>query len=139
MAGMILPVQVAINALLRNHVGQAMQATFVSFAIGTFAALGVCVFYRHPLPTMSSLSNTSWWMWTGGIFGVFYVWATIFTAPKIGTSLAFSLIITGQMLAAILLDHFGAFGLEKMPISLTRIIGAILIVSGVILVASTKR
>jgi transporter family-2 protein len=87
-----------------------MQVTFISYLVGTLASLGVCVFAQYPLPTLPSLSQTSWWMWIGGSLGTLYVWSTIFATPKIGAALALGLTIAGQMLAALFLDHYGALG-----------------------------
>jgi bacterial/archaeal transporter family-2 protein len=137
--GAILPVQVAINTLLRRYVGEPMQVTFISYLVGTLASFGVCVFAQYPLPTSLSLSQSSWWMWIGGSLGTLYVWSTIFATPKIGASLALGLTIAGQMLAALFLDHYGALGLTKYSLSPMRIAGVLLVIFGVSLVAYDKR
>jgi bacterial/archaeal transporter family-2 protein len=67
------------------------------------------------------------------------VWSTIFATPRIGAALAIALTITGQMIAALFLDHYGAIGLEKYPASPTRIAGVVLVILGVSLVAYAKR
>ncbi len=137
--GAVLPVQVAINTLLRRYVGEAMQVTFISYVAGALASLAICVLARYPLPAAAALSQTSWWMWVGGCLGTFYVWSTIFAAPKIGAALALALTIAGQMIAALFLDHYGAIGLTKYTASPTRIAGAVLVVLGVSLVAYGKQ
>lgn len=71
--GAILPVQVALNTLLRRHAGEPMQVTFVSYLAGTLASLAICLFARYPFPAWTSLSQTSWWMWVGGCLGTLYV------------------------------------------------------------------
>lgn len=137
--GAVLPIQVAINTLLRRYVGEAMQVTFVSYVAGALASLVICVLARYPLPAAAVVSQTSWWMWVGGCLGTFYVWSTIFATPKIGAALALALTIAGQMIAALFLDHYGAIGLTKYTASPTRITGAVLVVLGVSLVAYGKR
>ena len=119
--GALLPVQVALNTLLRRYVGEPMQVTFISYLAGTLASLGICFFARYPLPATTSLAQTSWWMWIGGCLGTFYVWSTIFATPRIGAALAVALTIAGQMIAALFLDHYGALGLPKYAASPTRI------------------
>ncbi|MBW4518728.1 MAG: DMT family transporter [Scytolyngbya sp. HA4215-MV1] len=42
LGGTILPVQVAINTLLRRYVGEPMQVTFISYLAGTLASLVLC-------------------------------------------------------------------------------------------------
>jgi transporter family-2 protein len=137
--GAILPVQVAINTVLRRYVGEPMQVTFISYLAGTLASLAICFFARYSLPTSAALAQTSWWMWIGGCLGTLYVWSTIFATPRIGAALAIALTITGQMIAALFLDHYGAIGLEKYPASPTRIAGVVLVILGVSLVAYAKR
>lgn len=137
--GAILPVQVALNTLLRRYVGEPMQVTFVSYLAGTIASLAICATLRYPLPAATALTQTSWWMWIGGCLGTLYVWSTIFATPKIGAALALALTIAGQMIAALFLDHFGAIGLVKHTASPTRIAGVVLVVLGVSLVAYAKR
>jgi len=137
--GAILPVQVALNTLLRRYVGEPMQVTFISYLAGTFASLLICFAARYPLPAMAELAQTSWWMWIGGCLGTLYVWSTIFATPKIGAALALALTIAGQMIAALFLDHYGAIGLAKYSASPTRITGVVLVILGVSLVAYVKR
>lgn len=137
--GAILPVQVALNTLLRRYVGEPMQVTFISYLAGTLASLSICFFARYPLPASTSLAQASWWMWTGGCLGTFYVWSTIFATPRIGAALALALTIAGQMIVALFLDHYGVIGLTKSAASPTRIAGVVFVVLGVSLVAYAKR
>lgn len=139
LGGAVLPIQVALNALLRRSVGEPMQVTFISYFAGTLASLAICFVAQYPVPTTTALAQTSWWMWIGGCLGTVYVWSTIFATPKIGASLALALTIAGQMIAALFLDHYGAIGLTKVPASPERIAGVVLVVLGVSLVAYAKR
>ncbi len=137
--GAILPVQVALNTLLRRYLGEPMQVTFVSYLAGTLASLAICLAARYPLPASAALAQTSWWMWIGGCLGTLYVWSTIFATPRLGAALALALTLAGQMIAALFLDHYGAIGLARYPASPTRIAGVVLVVLGVSLVAYVKR
>jgi transporter family-2 protein len=137
--GAILPVQVALNTLLRRYVGEPMQVTFISYLAGTLTSFVVCFAARYPLPASTALMQTSWWMWVGGCLGTLYVWSTIFATPRIGAALALALTIAGQMIAALFLDHFGAIGLAKYPASPIRIAGVVFVVLGVSLVSVAKR
>jgi bacterial/archaeal transporter family-2 protein len=137
--GAILPVQVAINTVLRRYVGEPMQVTFISYLAGTLASLAICFLARYSVPTAAALAQTSWWMWIGGCLGTLYVWSTIFATPRIGAALAIALTIAGQMIAALFLDHYGAIGLERYPASPTRIAGVVLVILGVSLVAYARR
>jgi bacterial/archaeal transporter family-2 protein len=137
--GMFIPVQVALNTLLRRYVGEPMQVTLISYLAGTLTALLVCLIARYPLPTTVALSQTSWWMWAGGCLGTLYVWSTIIATLRIGATLTLALTFAGQMIAALVLDHYGAIGLTKYPASPTRIAGVVIVFVGVSLVAYAKR
>jgi bacterial/archaeal transporter family-2 protein len=138
--GGILPIQVALNTLLRRSlVAEPMPVTFISFLAGTLASVVICGVARYPLPNMAAIGQTSWWMWIGGCLGALYVWSTIFTTPRIGAALALGLAIAGQMTVALWLDHLGAIGLTRYPASPMRIAGVMLIIAGVWLIADAKR
>jgi transporter family-2 protein len=137
--GAFIPVQVALNTLLRRYVGAPMQVTFVSYLAGTLTALFICLTARYPLPTTTALSQTSWWMWAGGCLGTLYVWSTIIATLKIGATLTLALTFAGQMIAAMFLDHFGVIGLAKYPASPLRTAGVAIVFLGVLLVAYAKR
>jgi transporter family-2 protein len=78
-------------------------------------------------------------MWTGGCLGTLYVWSTIIATLRIGATLTLALTFAGQMIAALVLDHYGAIGLAKYPASPTRIAGVVIVFVGVSLVAYAKR
>jgi transporter family-2 protein len=78
-----------------------------------------------------------WWMWTGGVLGLFVVSTNILAAPRLGAALLVSLAITGQLTTALILDHYGAFGFPLQPISPARGLGALLLVAGVVLIRYT--
>ncbi|KAF3889986.1 MULTISPECIES: DMT family transporter [Nostocales] len=137
--GAVLPIQVALNTLLRRYVGQPMQVTFISYLAGTLASLAICFLARYPSPSLALLSQSSWWMWVGGCLGTLYVWSTIFATPKIGAALTLGLTIAGQMIAALVLDHYGAIGLTRYPANPLRIAGIMFVIVGVSLVAAAKK
>ncbi|GAB4210746.1 MAG: DMT family transporter [Synechococcales cyanobacterium] len=137
--GAFIPMQVALNTVLRRYVGEPMQVTFVSYLAGTLTSLLVCLIFQYPLPAFASLAQTSWWMWIGGCLGTLYVWATILATLKIGATLTLALTFAGQMIASLFLDHYGALGLARFPATQERIAGVALAVLGASLVAYVKQ
>jgi bacterial/archaeal transporter family-2 protein len=124
---------------LKRYVGEPMQVTFLSYLAGTLTSLFICSLARYPLPEFTALGQTSWWMWVGGCLGTLYVWATIVATLKIGTTLTLALTFTGQMIASLILDHYGLFGLTKYEMTPIRIAGVLIVIFGVSLVAYAKR
>ena len=133
-AGFVLPTQAGINARLNLWTQSSVLSAAISFAVGTIALVVYAVILRVPLPPTAALKNYPWWIWTGGVFGAFLVAATVVLAPRLGAAAMIALIIAGQMLASLVLDHFGLIGYTVHPINLTRILGVVLVVGGVVLI-----
>lgn len=89
---------------------------------------------RVPLPALDTIRQVSWWKWTGGIIGAIYVTTVIISVPRIGTANLVSLSVAGQLLAAVVLDHYGLLGFAQHPANAWRLLGLALIVGGVLLV-----
>jgi transporter family-2 protein len=74
------------------------------------------------------------WAWTGGVFGALFIIGGIVLIPHLGAATFIALLVTGQMITAMAFDHFGLFGLVQRSADLARVLGAALLVAGVILV-----
>lgn len=133
-AGAMLPVQAGINAGLARGWGHPLWAAAVSFGIGTLALLGAALAARLVIPSWQQLSQLSLWSWSGGVLGAFYVSVMVAFAPKMGAATLLALIVAGQMLASVLLDHFGVLGFPQQSASLPRLTGILLLFAGVFLI-----
>jgi transporter family-2 protein len=133
-AGAMLPIQFGINAQLSHWIESPVRAALVSFLVGAFAlGLVTLALYRN-LPPAAELGAAPWWVWVGGLFGAFYVLGSVVAAPKLGAVTLVALILAGQAVSSLLVDHFGWVGFEEQPISLGRIAGVLLLAAGVALV-----
>jgi len=130
--GIALAVQAPINAALGHSVGDSLSAAMISFGIG-FLLLLALVGVRGSLPSIGAIKAVPWWCWTGGIFGAFYVWAVLWSVPKLGVVTTFAALILGQLTTALILDSIGAFGLPVKEITMQRAGAVALISSGLIL------
>ena len=134
-AGAPIPVQAGVNAnLSRQALSHPVLAALVSFAVGTVALLCVALAMRLPLSNLQKISSTPLWMWTGGFLGAFLVTATVVVAPRLGASVMLALLVASQMLASVLMDHFGVLGYPQHTATPGRLLGAALIVVGVLLI-----
>lgn len=130
--GIALAVQAPINAALGHNIGDGVSAAMISFGIG-FVLLLVLVTGRSALPSLAAVKAVPWWCWTGGALGAFYVWAVLWSVPKLGVVTTFATLILGQLTAALILDAIGAFGLPVKEITLQRVGAVALVCSGLIL------
>jgi bacterial/archaeal transporter family-2 protein len=135
--GAALPFQAGINAQLADWLGSPVRAAFVSFLVGTIVLVVAAALVFRPLPSGGRLSDAPWWVWVGGALGAFYVAASIVTAPRLGAATLIALVVAGQALASLIVDHYGWVGFEAQQITAGRIAGMVLVGAGVALVRFT--
>jgi transporter family-2 protein len=133
-AGLGMTTQAGINSQLRQAVENPVIASLISFVVGTLALLVFVLTVGSPVPSFSTLGQIPWWKWTGGLIGACYVTVVIMIAPRIGAANMIALIVTAQMISAVLFDHFGLLGFPVHPVSLFRVLGAVLIILGVYMI-----
>jgi transporter family-2 protein len=132
--GAFLPVQVGVNARLRATVGHPVLAAAISFAVGTLVLVLLAAAGGALRLPAAAAARVPWWGWTGGLLGATYILATILLAPRLGAATLTAAIIAGQLAAALAVDHFGAIGFARQPVTPVRLVGAALLAVGVLLV-----
>lgn len=133
-AGACLPTQAGVNDQLARYLGHPILTSLASFGVGT-AGLLLYIFVLHiQWPTVGVAMQAPWYLWIGGLLGAIVVSATIILAPVLGAATMMGLIVAGQMLTSIFLDHFGLVGYPIHPISFWRAMGAIFLIVGVALI-----
>ena len=133
-AGVSVALQQILNANLRSELGSPWWAGFVSYFVGMVAMLAVALAMPGNRLALSSVTNSSWVSWTGGIFGAIFIATAILMVPRLGAATVLALIVVGQMLGSIAFDHFGLFGTPQHAASPVRLLGAALLILGVVLV-----
>lgn len=132
MIGILLPLQALINASLGRQTGGALFASLCSFLVGSAVLLAWWLATR-PAFEASALARVPWWAWTGGMIGAVYVAAATLLIPRMGAAALICLVVLGQVLGSLLLDHFGVLH-ERRPIDALRVVGALLVAGGALLV-----
>ncbi|TDR49135.1 transporter family-2 protein [Pseudomonas brenneri] len=133
-AGAVVPFQSAINANLGRGLGHPLWATLASLLVSILVLLPVILALRLPLPSLGFISKAPLWMWTGGAFGVCFISLALVLLPKLGASGFIALALSGQVLASLLLDHFGLFGLVERQLTAPRLLGVLMLIGGVALI-----
>ena len=87
---------------------------------------------RPSVPAMSNVRETQWWNWIGGPLGALIVLAGASLVSQLGAALFIALVVGGQLLCSLLLDHYALLGLPQQPITPGRVLGALLVVAGVV-------
>jgi len=133
-AGAMMPTQAAINNKLAGYVQSPISAAFISFLIGTVGLFVYMLATGTPLGSLLNIKDAPPIAWLGGLLGAFFVTTAVILAPRIGVAMTFSLIVAGQMLITLILDHFGFLGVPVKEVSLPRVGGILLITLGVVII-----
>lgn len=133
-AGVSVSLQQVLNARLRAELGSPWWAGLVSFLGGTLVMLTVAVATGESLPSGTTVAGTSWASWTGGFFGAVFVGVAILMVPRLGATAVVALVVVGQLLGSLAFDHFGVLGIPQHSASPIRLVGATLLIMGVVLV-----
>lgn len=134
LAGVAVTFQVGVNSALRHSINNPVFAAFFSFLIGTFGLLAYILVTRTSWPSMQTIAKVPGWAWLGGLLGAYYVVTSIIVAPKLGAASLISLMVATQLFMSLVLDHFGLIGFAQHSINIWRIAGAVLLITGVILI-----
>ena len=133
--GAILPVQSVLNTKLGKQTGGPLISSLLSFLVGLICLFIINLFANYTaLSNMKLLSVSPWYVWMGGLLGAIFVSCVIFVNQQQGVALTFALVVAGQIFISLLIDHFGLFGSFVRPLSIPKIIGAVLIIAGLVLI-----
>ena len=132
-AGAFLPMQGSMNSKLAKAGENPVYASMISFTIGVLALVAYILLTSQNV-SWKGLKDAPSYSWLGGVLGAFYVTVIIFAFPKIGPGLTFGLVVAGQLITSMVMEHFQIMGTPHQPISLGRIVGVLLIIIGVVAV-----
>ena len=132
-AGVALATQSAINTQLAKAMsGEAVIATFISFAVGTLVLFFIAWVKTDLWGNLSTVPSQPWWKLIGGILGAVVVFTTVLLAPKLGITAMLFFIIVGQLITATTIDHFGLIGMPIREVNITKFIGLIIVAFGLV-------
>ena len=133
LAGMLLPIQAALNTRLGRELGSPILGAMVSFIVGAVGLTCYVLLSRPAFAGVATVRTMPPHLWLGGLCGAIYVTTVTLVAPRLGVATLTGLSVAGQMAVSAVLDHWGLFGLPVHPVTPSRIAGIMLIVLGVVL------
>ncbi len=136
-AGGLIPVQAAANASLSKSLGSVVYPALILFLVGLVFVASYIVVNRIPMPRLTELSGAPAYSYVGGIIVATYVLSITYLAPRMGVGNAICFIVTGQILVAVVIDHFGLLGAATTSINWQRSAGVLLMISGLFLALSS--
>ncbi|HEY0291774.1 MAG TPA: DMT family transporter [Hansschlegelia sp.] len=129
-AGAVLPVQAGANAILKRGVGGFPPAVLVSLTVSALLMFAWVLAARYPAPDRADLMRLPPQAWLGGVLGATYLISVTIAAPSLGSATTVALVVLGQALSALALDHFGLMGFAEKPVTLLHAGGVLLIAGG---------
>ena len=130
-AGIYCTILAAIDAALGHHLGVLMLAEAVLLSVG-FLTASVVALITGP-GALVKLASAPRHLLLAGLLLAFYVLSITAIAPKFGVGNAIFFVLVGQLLSAAMIDHFGLFGAQSVPLSWSRLCGLLLMATGVVL------
>jgi transporter family-2 protein len=132
-AGLAGSIQVAVMGRFGQRIG-TFEALAANLALSTLIATAVLLVLRQSLAGFGDALRSPWWYWVGGGgMGVVVVLTITVVTPKIGAAATIGLLIAGQLAMGVLIDRYGWFGVEQVPLSWPRLLGVLLLAIGALL------
>ena len=129
-----ISLQPLLNAQVAARAGHPIYGALISVFVSTLLMVVLVIGGRLPSPNLRALASGPWWMWAGGIVGALYVLAALIATPRLGAATTVAIFIAGQLVASILIDHFGLLGVATRPIDMPRLLGVLMLIGGVMLI-----
>jgi bacterial/archaeal transporter family-2 protein len=130
LGGMAVAIQGQINGGLGKKVG-VIEGSFISFTVGSLALLFILLFFGTG--NISAIGTVPKWQLIGGLLGAFFVIVQVLVVPKIGVSTTLIAVIVGQIILGAVIDHFGLFGGNRLPIDKQKMIAIVFLLFSIIL------
>lgn len=132
--GGMIALQGAVNAQLGKYLEEPLHSAMFSFGSGFLTLIIAAAIMGKGYPSITKIIEAPKIILIGGLLGTFFVTSCIIFIPKIGIANVLLAALCGQIIFSLLFDYLGAFGVPKQPIDFKRAAGAILVLSGVILI-----
>jgi bacterial/archaeal transporter family-2 protein len=133
-AGVSGVTQQVLNANLKTALDSAAWSGFISYLVGLICMALLVAVVREPIPSLSVAGRVPFWAWYGGVFGSIFIICGIVLIPRLGAGTFIAIAIAAQLLTSLAFDHFGVLGLEQRSADATRLLGAALLIAGVVLI-----
>ena len=125
--------QGAVNSQLGKHLGEPLHSAMFSFGSGFLTLIIAALIMGKGFPSPGKIAEAPKIYLIGGLLGTFFVTSCIIFIPKIGIANVLLAALCGQIIFSLIFDSFGILGLQKQPVDFKRAAGALLVLSGVIL------
>jgi bacterial/archaeal transporter family-2 protein len=130
LAGALLALQAGANVQLSAALGTPISASALQLTIGAALLIGLAAL-AGGIGAAALLDDVDAWHLVGGLGSAVYITAGILLFPRLGAVTTVGLFVAGQMLASLVLDATGWLGVEREPLDVAAVAGAVAVLAGV--------
>jgi transporter family-2 protein len=134
-AGLAGAVQAAIMGELGERAG-VFPALAFSGIVAVVLGFALLLIAKQSVRGVADVVRQPFWLWTGGALSVLIILAITVSSPRIGLVATIGIIIALNLTVAALIDRFGLFGIDRIPLDWTRLLGILLLGAGAALTLS---
>ena len=128
-AGVAGAIQVAVMGRFGDRIG-TLEALAFSATVTAAISLAVLLAARRSVAGFAEGARAPAWLWLGGAMGALIVFSVTLVAPRLGTFATIGIFLAGQLAMGLVIDRYGLFGLEEIPLRWTRVLGVALLAVG---------
>ena len=128
-AGLAGAVQAAVMGELGERVG-IVPAVAISVVVALACGLAALAVWERGVAGVRAALHEPAWLWLGGVMSVYIVFAVTVGPPRIGVAATVGIVIAGNLVSAALIDRYGLFGQDVIPIDRWRLLGLLLLAAG---------
>jgi len=134
-AGLAGSVQAAVMGELGERVG-IVPAVVFSVVVALLCGLAALLVWERSFAGVRATLHEPAWLWIGGLMSIFIVFAVTIGPPRIGVAATVGAVIAGNLVSAAVIDRYGLFGQDVIPIDRWRLLGLLLLAVGAVLALS---
>ena len=127
--GIVMSIYLPMNSSVSRYLGSPIAASVVFYIVALATAL-VMLIYFGEYHLLTKIKRVPKYLYLAGIISAFMIIGTTFLIPQIGARKFFILLVSGQILMAILVSHLGILESPRDPVTIKKFIGAALVITG---------
>ncbi|MBN2061059.1 MAG: DMT family transporter [Deltaproteobacteria bacterium] len=129
--GSMLSIYLPMNSAVSRHLGSSITANITFFLIAFISSILIFLFWGE-YETIKKINKVPYWLYLSGAVSALMVLGTTYLIPRVGIRQFFILVVSGQLLCAIIMSHYAFLGTPRDPVSIKKLIGAFLVILGAI-------
>ncbi len=133
--GAAVSVYIPMTAQTARILGAPILGNLPFFFFGLVTSVVLVFATGNKLPTAAKFADVPTWLLLAGVFSAAIILGNSYLIPRIGTNALFVLLVAGQIVFGIFINHFGLLGVPVQPATMAKIAGSVLVLGGAFLVS----